>query len=61
MKRLNDIADWLALPARVYLGVVFLMACWFKIILPAEFGAKGATHLFGQKWKDILYITPKPT
>jgi uncharacterized membrane protein YphA (DoxX/SURF4 family) len=35
---------WIALPLRVYLGVVFLMACWFKIADPASFALDVATY-----------------
>ncbi|PIE17518.1 MAG: DoxX family protein [Proteobacteria bacterium] len=37
---------WLALPVRVYLGVVFLLACWHKIQDPAVFALDVATYQF---------------
>jgi putative oxidoreductase len=37
---------WLALAARVYLGVVFLMACWHKILSPEVFAVDVATYQF---------------
>ncbi|MBU0553901.1 DoxX family protein [Myxococcota bacterium] len=44
MRRLIPALDWLALPARVYLGGVFLYACWFKIIDPSAFALSVATY-----------------
>jgi uncharacterized membrane protein YphA (DoxX/SURF4 family) len=35
---------WLALPARWYLGVVFLLACWHKIVHPEAFAVDVATY-----------------
>ena len=35
---------WLALPARIYLGGVFLFACWSKILQPADFALSIATY-----------------
>ena len=35
---------WLALPLRWYLGLVFLMACWHKILHPASFALDVATY-----------------
>jgi putative oxidoreductase len=35
---------WLALPARLYLGGVFLIACWFKIADPELFALDVATY-----------------
>ncbi len=35
---------WLALPARLYLGGVFLLACWFKIVDPELFALDVATY-----------------
>jgi uncharacterized membrane protein YphA (DoxX/SURF4 family) len=34
----------LALPARVYLAVVFLLACWHKLLDPASFALDIATY-----------------
>ncbi len=36
--------SWLALPIRIYLGGVFLFACWHKIIDPASFAVDVATY-----------------
>jgi len=35
---------WLALPARLYLGVVFIWACWHKIVDPGSFAVDVATY-----------------
>jgi len=35
---------WLALAARGYLGVVFLIACWHKILEPGAFALDVATY-----------------
>ena len=35
---------WIALPVRIYLGVVFLAACYFKILDPAAFALDVATY-----------------
>ncbi len=35
---------WIALPLRIYLGVVFLLACYFKILDPAAFALDVATY-----------------
>ncbi len=37
---------WLALPARIYLGVVFLMACYHKVLHPDQFALDVATYQF---------------
>ena len=37
---------WLALPARFYLGVVFLLACCHKILHPDQFALDVATYQF---------------
>ena len=37
---------WLALPARVYVGVVFLLACYHKILHPGVFAVDVATYQF---------------
>ena len=37
---------WLALPARLYLGVVFIMACVHKILHPELFAMDVATYQF---------------
>jgi len=37
---------WLALPARLYLGVVFLLACYHKILHPDQFALDVATYQF---------------
>ena len=37
---------WLALGARLYRAYVFLFACWFKIVDPAEFALSVATYQF---------------
>ena len=46
MSRLRDWSGhaWLALPARLYLGGVFLVACWFKIADPELFALDVATY-----------------
>jgi len=36
--------SWIALPARVYLAVVFLLACYFKILDPGAFALDVATY-----------------
>lgn len=35
---------WIALPVRLYLGVVFLLACYFKILDPGAFALDVATY-----------------
>lgn len=35
---------WLALAARLYLGAVFLLACWHKIVEPGAFALDIATY-----------------
>jgi uncharacterized membrane protein YphA (DoxX/SURF4 family) len=35
---------WLALPARLYVGVVFLMACYHKVLHPGVFAVDVATY-----------------
>jgi len=35
---------YLALPARLYLAVIFLLACWHKILHPAAFALDVATY-----------------
>jgi len=37
---------WLALPVRLYLGWVFLTACWHKVLHPATFALDVATYQF---------------
>jgi len=37
---------WLAVPARIYLGVVFLLACYHKILYPEVFALDVATYQF---------------
>lgn len=37
---------WLAAPARLYLGIVFLFACWHKILHPDQFALDIATYQF---------------
>ena len=29
---------WLSLPVRLYIGGIFLMACWHKLLHPGAFG-----------------------
>lgn len=38
--------SFLALPARFYLGAVFLLACWHKILHPESFALDVATYQF---------------
>lgn len=35
---------WVSLPLRVYLGTIFLIACWHKILDPASFALDVATY-----------------
>ena len=35
---------WVALPARLYLAAVFLLACWHKILAPESFAVDIATY-----------------
>jgi len=35
---------WLALPARLYLAAVFLLACWHKLVHPGSFAMDIATY-----------------
>jgi len=46
MRRLLDWRGhaWLCLGARLYLGAVFLLACWHKIVDPAGFALDVATY-----------------
>lgn len=49
MSRIRAFTDWkghawLGLAARLYLGGVFLAACWFKILAPASFALDVATY-----------------
>lgn len=49
--RLQTIADWrghavIGLAARWYLGVVFALACWHKLLDPAAFALDVATYRF---------------
>ncbi len=37
---------WVAAPIRIYLGVVFLAACWHKILQPTVFALDVATYQF---------------
>ncbi len=37
---------WIALPVRVYLGVVFVLACWHKLANPEVFALDVATYQF---------------
>ena len=37
---------WLGLPARLYLGMVFLLACYHKILHPGTFAVDVATYQF---------------
>ena len=37
---------WLAVPARLYVGAVFLMACYHKILQPGVFALDVATYQF---------------
>jgi len=36
--------SWLALPMRLYLGAVFILACWHKILDPTAFAIDVATY-----------------
>ena len=38
--------QWLGLIARLYLGLVFVMACWHKILSPETFALDVATYQF---------------
>jgi putative oxidoreductase len=38
--------DWIGLGARLYLGGVFVVACWHKIVHPATFALDVATYQF---------------
>ncbi|HNZ03182.1 MAG TPA: MauE/DoxX family redox-associated membrane protein [Myxococcota bacterium] len=44
--RLNDVltSSWLLVPMRLYIGVVFLVACVHKIVNPAMFAVDVATY-----------------
>lgn len=42
--RIRSLLVALALPLRVYLGLVFLWACWYKIVDPYEFALSIATY-----------------
>lgn len=44
MRRLERIAAWLAVPARWYLGVLFIGACLHKIAEPSSFALDIATY-----------------
>jgi uncharacterized membrane protein YphA (DoxX/SURF4 family) len=41
---------WLGLAARLYLGGVFLAACWHKLLDPAAFALDVATYQFLPLW-----------
>lgn len=42
--------QWLGLIARVYLGLVFVIACWHKILDPQMFALDVATYQFLPLW-----------
>jgi len=42
--------QWLGLLARVYLGLVFIIACWHKILEPATFALDVATYQLLPLW-----------
>ena len=36
--------SWLGIPCRLYVGIVFILAAWHKILVPADFGMAIATY-----------------
>ncbi len=42
--RARTVLCGLALPVRIYLGIVFIAACWYKIADPGEFALSIATY-----------------
>jgi putative oxidoreductase len=43
-------SQWLLLAVRVYLGLVFIIACWHKIMAPGTFALDVATYQFLPLW-----------
>lgn len=41
---------WMALPLRLYIGYIFLYACWHKILDPATFAIDVATYQILPLW-----------
>lgn len=51
---------WLALAARVYLGFVFIVACWHKILAPGTFALDVATYQFLPLWAINFFALVLP-
>jgi uncharacterized membrane protein YphA (DoxX/SURF4 family) len=52
---MSALADWrghrfLALPVRIYLAAIFLLACWHKILDPQSFAVDVATYQILPLW-----------
>jgi uncharacterized membrane protein YphA (DoxX/SURF4 family) len=58
--RLNLIVPWLALAARLYLGGLFVLACYHKIAYPAEFALDVATYQFLPLWSVNAFALTVP-
>jgi uncharacterized membrane protein YphA (DoxX/SURF4 family) len=53
-----SIFSFIAFPIRIYLGIVFLMACYHKLLNPASFALDVASYQFlPLEWINLFAIT----
>ena len=46
----HPLQSYLAVPLRIYLGLVFIVACWYKIEVPSAFALSVATYQMLPLW-----------
>ena len=50
----HPLHSWAALPCRLYIGVVFILAAWHKIVHPGDFAV--SIHFYGMATLEQLHL-----